>query len=178
MTERLCCPEQLGTMKEVSWTSRIRYSFQISSPDLKRGGKKKVVKRIWFCFLQSYLGVLSKLKRGDTVGVFVTTKGELHFTINEVDQGIAWNTLPTDRPLYVVINLLHRPTQISALNRSALIMSKQNNMIQYSSMSTHRMLSISFSQKSTIFFSEKMLNRNLEQVNTQKGPVASLLLKF
>ena len=71
-----------------------------------------------------YRDVLDELKPGDTMGVFVTTKGELHFTINEVDQGVAWNTLPTDRPLYVVINLGVRPTQISTLAQPALIMSK------------------------------------------------------
>ena len=84
--------------------------------------------RIWYYFLQDYGKVLSKLKCGDTLGVFVTTKGELHFTINEVDQGIAWNTLPMDHPLYVVINLGSRPTQISTLDRSAMrIMSKFPN---------------------------------------------------
>ena len=31
--------------------------------------------------------------------------------------------------------------------------------------------------KKSIFLSEKVLNRNLEQVNTHKGPVVSLLLK-
>ena len=45
------------------------------------------------------------LSMDDTVGVFVTTEGDLHFTINEVDKGVAWRHLPTDRPLYVVINL-------------------------------------------------------------------------
>ena len=50
---------------------------------------------------------------GDTVGVFVTTEGDLHFTINEVDQGVAWRHLPTDRPLYIVINLFGNTKQIS-----------------------------------------------------------------
>ena len=59
----------------------------------------------------------------DTVGVFVTTEGDLHFTVNEVDQGVAWRHLPTDRPLYVVINLDDTPTQIS-VDKSKLIFSK------------------------------------------------------
>ena len=66
-----------------------------------------------------------KIKVGDTVGVFVTAKGDLHFTINEVDKGVAWSALPTDRPLYIVINLEGQTTQISTLDRSAIrIMSK------------------------------------------------------
>ena len=48
----------------------------------------------------------------DTVGVFVTTEGDLHFTINEVDRGVAWRHLPTGR-LYVVINLRGTHEQIS-----------------------------------------------------------------
>ena len=49
----------------------------------------------------------------DTVGVFVTTEGDLHFTVNEVDQGVAWRHLPTDRPLHVMINLRGNTEQIS-----------------------------------------------------------------
>ena len=64
------------------------------------------------------------LKVGHTMGVFVTVEGNLHFTINGVDKGIAWRSLPTDNPLYVVINLDQSPTQISVYDRSALIMSK------------------------------------------------------
>ena len=67
-----------------------------------------------FCFLQKYIvGSDLYLNVHDTVGVFVTAEGDLHFTINEVDQGVAWRHLPTDRPLYVVINLFGNTTQIS-----------------------------------------------------------------
>ena len=65
-----------------------------------------------------------ELEEGDTLGVFVTAEGDLHYTINEVDRGVAWSALPTDRPLYVVINLEGWPTQISTLDQSAMIMSK------------------------------------------------------
>ena len=67
-----------------------------------------------------------QLKVGHTMGVFVTEEGNLHFTINRVDKGIAWRNVPTDHPLYVVINLGWSPTQISVTDRSAaaLIMSK------------------------------------------------------
>ena len=61
------------------------------------------------------------------MGVFVTEGGNLHFTINGVDKGIAWRNVPTDHPLYVGINLDGRPTQISVTDRlatTALIMSK------------------------------------------------------
>ena len=66
------------------------------------------------------------LNVGDTMGVFVTEEGNLHFTINGVDKGIAWRNVPTDHPLYVVISLNWSPTQISVTDRSAtaLIMSK------------------------------------------------------
>ena len=52
-------------------------------------------------------------KEGDTVGVYVTAGGELHFTKNNIDQGTAWTGLPTDQPLYVVINLYKTPVTIS-----------------------------------------------------------------
>ena len=77
-----------------------------------------------FSFLQQYIGELDlNLLMDDTVGVFVTTEGDLHFAINEVDRGVAWRHLPTDRPLYVVINLSCTPAQIS-LDKSKLIFSK------------------------------------------------------
>ena len=101
--------------------------------------------RIWFYFLQDYGKVLDELTCGDTLGVLVTTEGELHFTINEVDQGIAWDTLPTDRPLYVVINLT-KDAQISTVDRSAMrIMSKYHNdpimnISSISSVHTHRII--------------------------------------
>ena len=65
-----------------------------------------------------------ELEEGDTLGVLVTAEGDLHYTINEVDRGVAWSALPTNRPLYVVINLEGWPTQISTLDQSAMIMSK------------------------------------------------------
>ena len=69
---------------------------------------------------------------------------------------------------------LHRSAQIgqhwSWVSKTMLIWSNT------SSMSTDRILSISFSEKVN-FLLRKMLNRNLEQVNTQKGSVAFLLLK-
>ena len=65
-------------------------------------------------FLQDYVAFMN-LKEGDTLGVFVTAEGDLHLTINEVDQGVAWRHLPTDKPLYAVINLRLAPTQISAV---------------------------------------------------------------
>ena len=66
------------------------------------------------------------LQVGHTMGVFVTEEGNLHFTINGVDKGIAWENVPTDHPLYVVIDLRWSSTQISVTDRSAaaLIMSK------------------------------------------------------
>ena len=67
-----------------------------------------------FCFLQQYIrNLLLNLKVDDTVGVFVTAEGDLHFTVNEVDRGVAWRHLPTDRPLYVVINFFGYADQIS-----------------------------------------------------------------
>ena len=67
-----------------------------------------------------------RLKVGHTMGVFVTKEGNLHFTINGVDKGIAWRSVPTDHQLYVLIILDESPTQISVYDRSAaaLIMSK------------------------------------------------------
>ena len=35
------------------------------------------------------------LKAGDTVGVVVTAKGDLHFTINKISLGVAWSNLLT-----------------------------------------------------------------------------------
>ena len=78
------------------------------------------------CVQKFVNGVDMPLNVGDTMGVFVTEEGNLHFTINGVDKGIAWRSVPTDHPLYVVISLFESPTQISVYDRSAaaLIMSK------------------------------------------------------
>ena len=40
----------------------------------------------------------------EQTSVFVTAKGDLHFTIYKLDQVVAWRNLPTDRSLYVAIN--------------------------------------------------------------------------
>ena len=60
---------------------------------------------------------------GDRLGVVVTSEGDLHLTINGIDQGVAWRNLPTNKALYVVINLNRSPAQIS-VDHSEFIMSK------------------------------------------------------
>ena len=62
--------------------------------------------------LQEYRS-LGHLQTKDTVGVFVTPEGDLHFAVNEIDQGVACKRLPTRQPLFVVIQLFDENTRIS-----------------------------------------------------------------
>ena len=71
-------------------------------------------------FLKEYRGgapELYKAKEGDTIGVFVTPSGDLHFTVNEIDYGTAWRDLPTDQPLYPVVFLNGKCEQISVAQK-------------------------------------------------------------
>ena len=55
---------------------------------------------------------LDNLKVGQSVGCCVT-RWELRYFIDGVDQGIAWTGLPTNRPLWGVVDI-HYTTKIKS----------------------------------------------------------------
>ena len=68
-----------------------------------------------------FFGVMQKLslppfddlKVGETVGLYVSKDGDLHFLVNGCDTGAAFHNLPTNVPLFVVVDVYGKAQQVS-----------------------------------------------------------------
>ncbi len=58
---------------------------------------------------------LESLRDGQTVGCLVTETGELHYFVDGKDQGVGWNGLPVDKPLWGFADIYGRTTKIRLL---------------------------------------------------------------
>jgi len=67
---------------------------------------------------------LVDLQVSDTVALFITEKGELQYVVNGVGYGVACK-VPTDVPLFVVVNVCGRAKQVSIVD-APLLSSKFN----------------------------------------------------
>ena len=80
-----------------------------------------IVFELEFYFLQVYTGPsLESLTRGDTVGLYVNTDGELHFMVKGKDQGVAVDDIPIHKDIYVVADIYGQVKQISINSTSPL----------------------------------------------------------
>ena len=59
---------------------------------------------------------LENLEVGDTVGLFLSREGDLHFSMNGFDLGAACHGLPTDIPLFVAVDVCNSTAQVSLVN--------------------------------------------------------------
>ena len=54
------------------------------------------------------------LKAITTLGMVVTDEGSLHLLVNDEDIGILWKDLPTDAPLWGIVDVLGKLKKIRA----------------------------------------------------------------
>ena len=54
------------------------------------------------------------LKDINTIGVVVTEKGDLHLLINSNDVGVIWKDLPTDKPLWGIVDVYGQLKKVRA----------------------------------------------------------------
>ena len=57
---------------------------------------------------------LESLGVGQSVGCMVNKEGELRYFLDNVDQGVVWNSVPTDKPLWGFANIFGKVTKIQS----------------------------------------------------------------
>ncbi len=55
---------------------------------------------------------LESLRVGQTVSCQVNKTGELHYFVDGKEQGVGWNGLPVDKPLWGIADIFGRATKI------------------------------------------------------------------
>ena len=66
----------------------------LSASTVYHGGEKRIVDYD-----------LDSLQVGQTIGCVVNKKGELHYCVDGKDQGVGWEGMPRDRPLWGFVNI-------------------------------------------------------------------------